>query len=416
MFWALTPDQRSTQLTAWLAERGTIRGGAPDPVFDQISSVTLADMRRDSVQDNFFVDGAWQQLCRYYGQNEIFPGGTWMQEPFMYDRVDGGGYFPGSDVVVNEKQILSAMQFPPRFYKENLPFNEAQTEVINAGPAAAVSIWDAYHTNAVMSMSTDLNIDAYQHGQQIGTGVAQARTQFIDGMDEAMSDGINPGWLGNYYTTYGNATRNGVFTNTLNSVPLWSGDQAGNPGQANWGQVMNLYQNCIQPPDTLLSNKALWTYLWNREETKQRFASDTLSHGKDERIGLSGFKLLDAYYHIDKLAPSTKFGTLLPSGLSQTTGIKPQSFTLPSLTAAQTAISGYPSGVTPTINPGEILFALRMQDWKFRPTNAPGYNHYFTPLIRSQQNADLVVQFYRLALNWYTPSPRDNGQSLGFSF
>ena len=385
-----------------------------DPSFDQLSATTLADMRRDAIQDNFFVDGAWQRVVRYYSSMDPYLGGLFMQEPFMYNRVNGGGYYPGADVVVSENQILAAMQFPPRFYKEDLPFNLAQTEVINSGPAAAVSIWDAYHENAVMAMSTDLNIDAYQHGQAIGTGIAQTRTQFIDGMDEAMSDGVNPGCLGNYYTNYGNQVRNGVVGNVLNSVPLWSGDQNGNPGQANWGQVMNLYQNCVQPPDTLLSNKALWTYLWNREETKQRFGTETVS--VDGRIGLSGFKLLEAYYHIDKLAPSTKFGTLLPSGLSQTTSVKPSTFTLPSLTATQTAISGYPSSVTPTINPGEILFALRMQDWKFRPTNAPEYNHFFTPPIRSQQNADLIVQFYKLALNWYTPSPRDNGQSLGFSF
>lgn len=334
-----------------------------------------------------------------------------MQEPFMYNRVNGGGYYPGSDVQVQEVQVLAAMQFPPRFYKEDLAFNLAQIGVINAGPAAAVSIYDMYYENAVQALSTDLNIDFYQHGQAAGTGISQTRTQFIDGADEALNDGVNPGWMGNYYTTYGNQVRNGAVSNTLNSVPLWSGDQNGNPGQANWGQVSALYLNCVQPPDTLLSNKALFNYLWNREETKQRFAQEN-----DARIGLTGFKILEAYYHIDKLAPSTKFGTLLPSGLSQTSSVKPSTFTLPSLTTAQVAISGYPASSTPTINPAEILFAFRLQDWKLRPTNDPEYNHSFTPLIRSQQNPDLVVAFYKAALNIYTPSPRDNGQALGMSF
>lgn len=382
---------------------------ALDPSFDILSATTLADLRRDAVQDNFFVDGAWQRVIRYYASLDPYTGGTFMQEPFMYNRVNGGGYYPGADVVVVENQILAATQFPPRFYKEDLPFNLAQTEAINAGPAAAVSIWDAYHTNAVQALSTDLNIDWYQHGQAIGTGVAQNRTAFIDGADEFCNDGINLGYLGNYYPNIGNQVRNGVVGNTLSSVPLWGGDQAGNTGQANWGQVMNLYQNCVQPPDTLLSNKALWTYLWNREETKQRFAQES-----DARIGLTGFKILDAYYHIDKLCPSTKFGTLLPSGLSQTSSIKPSTFTMVSLTAAQTAVSGAPSSFTGTMNPGEVLFALRLKDWKIRPSNSEEYNFNFTPLIRTQQNPDLVVQWLKHCVNTYTPSPRDNGEAFGF--
>lgn len=366
-------------------------------------------MRRDALQDNFFVDGALQRVIRYYASMDPFHGGTFMQEPFMYNRVNGGGYYPGADTVVQEIQILAALQFPPRFYKEDLPFNLAQTEVLNSGPAAAVSIWDAYHTNAVSALSTDLNIDYYQHGQANGTGVAQNRTAFIDGVDEMCSDGVNPGWMGNYYTKYGNQLRNGVVTNTINSVPLWSGGADGSTGQASWGQVMNLYLNCVQAPDTLLSNKALWNYLWNREESKQRFAQEG-----DARIGLTGFKILEAYYHIDKLCPSTKFGTILPSGLSQTSSVKPSTFTLPSLTATQTAVSGYPSSVTPTINPGEILFALRLKDHKMRPSSSDEYNYNFTPLIRSQQNPDLIVQWLKHSTNMYTVSPRDNGQALGF--
>ena len=383
----------------------------PDPSFDQLSATTLASMQKDALTDNFFVDGAWQRCIRYYAMKQKYEGGLFMQEPFMYNRVNGGGYFPGADTVVQEVQILAATQFPPRFYKEDLAFNLAQTEVINAGPAAMVSIWDAYHTNAVSSLSTDLNIDWYQHGQASGTGILQSRTQFMDGADEACNDGVNPGWMGNYYQNYGNQVRNGQVGNTLNSVPLWNGDASGNPGQANWGMVSALYLNCVKEPDTLLSNKALFNYLWNRAENKQRFAQE-----EDARIGLTGFKILGAYYHIDKLCPSTKFGTILPSGLSQTSSIKPQSFTMPNLNATQTQVSGYPTGGGQTIQPGEILWAFRLQDWKMRDSQSEEYNFNFTPLIRSQQNPDLVVQWLKLATNSYTPSPRDNGQSLGIGF
>ena len=47
---------------------------------------------------------------------------------------------------------LLAYWFQPKAYKEDVPINLWQTEVINNGPAAAVSIYDAYMTNAVQAM------------------------------------------------------------------------------------------------------------------------------------------------------------------------------------------------------------------------------------------------------------------------
>jgi hypothetical protein len=260
-------------------------------------------MQRDILIDNFFVDGAWQRLTRYYAAEKPFSGGLFMQIPFQYDRVNGGAYQPGADVQVVEKQIIGAMLFPPKFYTEDIALNLAQLGVINNGPAAAVSIYDAYYENATTAMSTDLNIDAYQHGQAIATGVTQNRTINMNGYDEALNDGVNPGYLGNYYTTYGGQTRNGVVGNTLNAVPLWAGDQSGNTGQVTYSLLFGAYLNCVRPPDTGLCNKACFQFIGARNEPKQMFAQET-----DVRIGLTGFKIMEAYIHVDKLAPSRSSG------------------------------------------------------------------------------------------------------------
>jgi len=386
-----------------------------DPLFDQISATTLADMRSDIVQDNFFVEGAWQRITRYYHAEDPFFGGTWMQEPFMYNRVNGGAYAPGSDVEVEQVQILAAMAFTPRAYKEDVPINMWVTEVINNGPAAAVSTYDTYMTNAVQAMSTDLNIDAYQHGQASSasatTPVKQNRTIFMNGIDEALNDGINQGYLGNAYNTYGGQTRNGVVGNVLNSVPIWAGDAAGNVGPVSYALLFGAYLNCVQEPDIGLCNKACFQYIADRQEPKQRFAME-----KDVRIGLEGFRIMNAIIHVDKLAPSTKYGSLLPAGLSQSTSGTLSTFTLLSLTTAQVAVSGYPASATPTINPGEPFFWLRAQDWRLRPARSPEYNHNFTPPIRTQNNPDLIVMFYKAGINYYSPSPRDNAQIVGIGF
>lgn len=382
----------------------------PDPLFDQISSSTLADLRQGVVQDNFFVDGAWQRITRFYASEDPFFGGTWMQEPFMYDRVNGGAYPPGADVEVQQKQILAATQFIPKAYKEDVPINMWQTEVINAGPAAAVSTYDTYMTNAVTAGSTDANIDVYQHGQAASSTVSTNRAIFVNGIDEALNDGVNPGYLGNIYTTYGGQARNGVVGNVLNSVPIWIGDSQGGTGPFSYTNLFGAYLNCVQDPDTGLCNKAAFQYIAARNEPKQRFAQEE----KDVRIGLVGFRILNAIIHVDKLAPSTKFGQLLPSGLSQSTPLKLNTFSSPSyspVVGTGNSISGFPA--SKTCSPGEPFFWLRLQDWKLRPARSPEYNHNFTPPIRTQNNPDLIVMFYKFGWNYYTPSPRDNTQVVG---
>jgi hypothetical protein len=378
-----------------------------DPTFDQIAATTLADLRDDILYDNFFVETAWLRKLRVSGALDEFMGGTLMQEPFMYDRVNGGAIAPGADVTVTQKQILAAAAFVPKEYIEQVPLNLFQTNVIQGnGPAVKVKTVDAYMTNAVQALNTDIAIDFYNHGQNV-TG--SNRSIFINGIAEALNDGVNPSWDGLVFTNYGGQARNGAIGNALNSIPTWVGDQLGNLGQITYKTLVEAYWNCVQPPDIGLCNKALFSYLQERQEPKQGFTIQ-----QDVTIGMSGLKVMDAYIFMDKLCPSTKYGQILPSGLSQTTSIQPQAFTTPVLSATQRAISNYPSAQS--CNPGEPFFWLRAKGWKLRPSSDPEYDFNFTPPIRSQNNADLIVIFLKAALNAYTPQPRDNWQLVGAGF
>jgi len=374
-----------------------------DPNFDQISSSTLADLKDDVVFDNFFVDTTTLRKMRLSGALDEYTGGTVMQTPFMYDRVNGGAVAPGSDVQVTQKQILAATAFVPKEYVEQIPLNLWQTNVINAGPAGKVKIVDMYMTNAVQAANTDLGIDLFRHGQNI-TG--SNRQIFINGASEAMNDGVTNSWDGNVFTTYGGQTRNGAVTNTLNSVPIWLGNQAGGTGPITYKPLVELYLNCVQEPDLGVCNKALYAYLLERSEPKQRYAEE-----QDIQMGQSGIRVMSALIMVDKLAPSTKYGTLLPSGLSQTTAIKPSTFTS---ATSPSSISNLPGATT--ITPGETFFWWRTKGWKVRPATDPEYNFNFTPPIRSQNNPDLVVLFFKLGINLYTTSPRDNGHAYGAGF
>jgi hypothetical protein len=384
-----------------------------DPLFDQLTATTLADLRDDVLYDEFFVDSAWMRKMRVSGALDEFMGGTGMQIPFQYDRVIGGAIQPGTDVTVVQKQIIGAMIFQPKEYYEQIPLNLFRTNVLqHGGPAVKVKEVDAYFTNAVQALNTDIGIDFYHHGQSI-TG--SNRIININGISEALNDGINPSYDGNVFTTYGGQLRNGVVTNTLNSVPIWVGDQSGNTGQITYKQLAEAYLNAVQRPDIGLCNKALYAYLLERQEPKQRADMEV----QDVNIGMSGLKLLDAVIFEDKLAPSTKYGTLLPPTLSLTTPLSPlaagvTTFTTPTLTAAQSAISNYPSATA--CKPGEPFFWLRLKGWKLRPSADAEYNFNFTPPIRSNTNPDLVTVFLKAALNAYTTSPRDNIQIVGSGF
>lgn len=378
-----------------------------DPAFDQVSATTLADLRDDVLYDNFFVDTAWQRKMRVSGALDEFLGGSIMQTPFQYDRVNGGAIAPGSDITVLQKQILAATAFVPKEYVEQVPLNLWQTNVIQgSGPAVKVKLVDAFMTNAVQALNTDIAIDFYRHGQSIS---GSNRLIFVNGVSEALNDGVNPSWDGNVFTTYGGQLRNGAITVALNSIPIWVGTQTGATGQISYKVLVEAYLNCVQRPDIGLCNKALYAYLLERQEPKQRFSME-----QDVSIGMSGLKLLDAMIFEDKLAPSTKYGTILPTGLSQTTSIKPSNFTTPVLTSTQNAISNYPSNTTCT--PGEPFFWLRVKGWKLRPSADPEYNFNFTPPIRSQTNPDLIVMFLKAGLNIYCTSPRDNAQLVGAGF
>ncbi len=56
------------------------------PTFDELSAVTLAALRRESIQDNFFVDSVWTKVLRSHTQHTGYQGGVFMQEDFLYSR------------------------------------------------------------------------------------------------------------------------------------------------------------------------------------------------------------------------------------------------------------------------------------------------------------------------------------------
>ena len=100
-------------------------------------------------------------------------------------------------------KVLTAWKADPAKSREELgvmpwgedsekdPLNEWELDVINTGPNAAVSIYDAKMEAAVRAFNTDWNVDAYRHGQTTATGVGQDLSIHVNGIDEFTNDGVN---------------------------------------------------------------------------------------------------------------------------------------------------------------------------------------------------------------------------------
>ena len=81
--------------------------------------------------------------------------------------------------------------------------NEFWLEVLNNGPEARVAILEAYMNQMMEGIDFQIEGDMFRHGQSAGNGVSDNRQASINGISEAVNDGVTPSWDGNVFPTYG---------------------------------------------------------------------------------------------------------------------------------------------------------------------------------------------------------------------
>lgn len=373
-----------------------------DPLFSEVPASTLNEIKDGIVFDNFFVDTPLQRYFRAEGAVDPFFGGAAMQVPFQYARLSGGAIAPGQDVVVNRKQILDANLFVPKLYTGYAALEEFQLKVLNAGPEAKVDLYELYVETMTKGLNTDTEIDWYRHGQQNGTGVTDNRVLNMNGMSEALNDGVTNSWDGNYFPTYGGQARNGAIGNALNSIPQWLGDANGNSGPISYEVMLQTYLLAIAKPTMGLTSRQGYTYIAAMLQRQQRYEVRV-----DTNIEMEGIKFEGAYIFNDLLVPSAVSPALLPTGLSQSTT---QTGTFTSVASPATA-SHLPGNKTITV--GELLLWLYIPDWKYRPAADPDFMFGVRGPIPSPTNPTMDTLFMNLSLNSYTPVPRNSIQCYG---
>lgn len=376
-----------------------------DPNVGLIPSVTIQQIWEDQITDNFFKAVPFWTYLRDKALVD-FDGGTYMQYAFLFKPTIGGFYAPGASFNIDMIDTVAALQFREKYIEQNVTMAMEDIMVRNRGPRAVFSLVDAYMKNAMMTITAQCAIAGWRHGQASGTGVADDRSLYINGLSEALNDGTVYSWDGNYFTSYGGQTRNGAVGSALNSVPQWWGQSNGAGGKVTYQLLESLYQTATQgniSPDLGVTSKAGMTYIKNTMQVQQRFAQET-----DPRYGFEGVKLNKMLITKDDYAPSLVYGVNDPQLGNYLTGTISNSL-------AGTPAGGFPNSTAgPTLTVGEVLFMINTDTWKLRLSTNPQYQFGFTGFKPGQDNTRVSGQVLA-ALNLECVAPRLNGQAFGFT-
>lgn len=391
-----------------------------DPTYGgDLQASTLDDLVADVAYQNFFTDTPKQQYLRSIGAVDPFDGGVLMREPFIMNRPKGGATPPGTSLTIPHVQQLADLAFTERLYSTYDLLETFSLMTQNRGAAKKVDLLDLYSTQAISAINTDVEVDSFHHGQAASSGfITDDGTARVNGDDEAMNNGLDPGWTGNVYTSYGSQARNGAVSSSLNSTPFWYGNSDGTAGTIT---VDALIQHAIRAKQFAPSGLLGITtpqgegYILAALQRQQRFTDwhyKTIEAVPDvEGISFMGYMIYG-----DILAPGRSWGAAFPSTVSKTSnqtdtqgsGATAYSFTSPSTT---TSLSGIPASTN--ISVGETLFLYSGRSIKYRPTSVEEF-FFGTRRVQVWNNNTVDSFIVNLALNLYYTMPRENVQGFGF--
>lgn len=390
----------------------------PDPTYNgDLQASTLDDFMADTAYDNFFVGTALQVHMRSIGAVDPFGGGVLMREPFIMGSPQAGAAAPGSNFNIEHNQQLADLAFTCRLYTARDMYETFTLDVQNKGPNAKIPLRDVYNRNAVAALSTNVEVDFYHHGQAAIAGqISDNGTLRVNGLAEALNDGLNNSWDGNVYVNYGSQVRNGAVQQSINSVPFFFGNSDGTAAAIS---VRALIQFLIRArkfsegrtPEITITTPNGWGYILSALQTQQQFTTNWTMDSLSSVPDVQGISFMGTVIYDDILTPGAAWGQDFSTnyiGTSNLTG----TFTSAATATGATSLSNLPASSTITV--GETAWALTGSAWKYRPTDNPDFlfgrrsNQVYN---NNTNDAELV----NLALNIYTMTPRLSVQGYGFN-
>jgi len=339
--------------------RKIIVPGLTDQIFK--AGPTLAYIKRNCLQK-------WQ--------------GFQMQENFLYGMMNVEPYLPGDSFDISQTQIFTGGTLTPRYYNVAVPALLEKVKIEYAGPEAVFNYVDVLMQAAALTMSAKLATDIFEHGQ-VSSTVVQDRTKLINGLAEALNDGVTADFRGRVFPNYLTLTRNDAnIASSLNSpMTAAAGTVAANVGGSiSYPTLEQAYNSVVigtEQPDLIVTTNKGLSYIKMAFQAQQRFEGTSLD------FGFQGVKFNSATIFQDRYAPgSTPVTTQEASKL----GLQ--------------ALDGTNSTVL-----GETLWFLNTKYIRFYVSPDSLYGFGFTGFLPAQDNS-VVVGHYKFAGTASNQAPR----------
>ncbi len=368
-----------------------------DPAVAELNAITLKEVFPRKITDNFFLATPFLAYMRDHCLVP-FSGGLFMSSPVRYASMIGGFYAPGSNFNLTKRQTITALEFDARYAYVSIPEYLEDVSVINKGDLAVAQVLDADMANGVDTLNGILAVALARCGQNVG-GVD--RTLAPNGWSEILNNGVDPSWDGNIYTTYGGLTRNGAVGSTINSVPQWMGDAAGNPGVPAYTTLETGYQDACRgnkEPNLFVANKGVIAQVKSQMVVQQRFQQE-----RDPVWGVTGFRFNNAMCLKDDYFPSARYGISDSVLGNSTTGTI-------AIGASPSTQSGLPANTTVTV--GGVACFFNTFDFLFRISDSEQYGGGFSGFVPTQLNTRVVGQL-KIMANLQNISPWSSKQFYG---
>ena len=330
-------------------------------------------------------------------------GGAFLENAFLYGKTVGGPYAKGTPFDLARTQLLDVTRFTMKFYEQNDTQFLEEIDVENNGDAKVFSIIDAHQEAMFLTMNENLSIEAYRHGQASSSTVSDNRIVSINGLAEALNDGVTNSWDGNVFPVYGGNTRNGTIGDALNSVPYFFGNSDGSAGPITYAGALEQFLEAKGgdwTPNLAVGNKPVYGYILQRIQPQQRYGNE-----KSVRWGVESFNLMGMEFLCDEYCPSARNGKNDP----RTGNFLTSTFT----SAASPATASNLPGST-TITVGECLFFFNTFTYQMHLSNAKRFQFGWTG-YKEAQNSTIVAGQLLVALNILCQFPWANRQMYGIN-
>lgn len=389
-----------------------------DPTYGgDLQASTLDDFMADTAYDNFFVGTALQVHMRSIGAVDPFGGGVLMREPFIMGSPQAGAAAPGSNFNIEHNQQLADLAFICKLYSARDMYETFSLDVQNKGPNAKVPLRDLYNRNAIAAISTNVEVDFYHHGQAAIAGqISDNGTNRVNGLAEALNDGLNNSWDGNVYVNYGSQVRNGAISVANNSIPFFFGNSDGTAAAISVRALINFLVRARKfsegrTPEITITTPNGWAFILSALQTQQQFTTNWTMDSLTSVPDIKGISFMGTVIYDDILTPGAAWGADFATNYIASSNLT-TSFTSAATATGVTSPSQLPAS-TP-IQPAETIWALTGAAWKYRPTDNPDFlfGRRSNQVYNNNTNDAEIVN---LALNIYTMTPRLSVQGYGFN-